>query len=128
MPAKKSTPKPAAKPAAKPKKSKAAAAPEEEKAPKKPRERLSPEDTFLRDVARIQEWSQKNYAKAATKLVNHAGKKRKRVKKEKDENAPPKPLSAYFTFQKEVMPKVKEENPELKNCLLYTSPSPRDRS
>jgi len=116
MPSKKSTTKTADKTAAKAGAKEVAtkstkSAPAEET--KTPRERLSPEETFLRDVARIQEWSQKNYAKAATKLVNHAGKKRKRAKKEKDKNAPPKPLSAYFTFQKEVMPQVKEENPEL---------------
>lgn len=38
----------------------------------------------------------------------------KKMKKEKDPNAPKRPLSAYFIFSNEIRPTVKKQNPDAK--------------
>lgn len=49
-----------------------------------------------------------------------ASKKRKRVAKPKDPNAPKRPASSYILFQNEVRKELKERHPDLSNADLLS--------
>lgn len=52
--------------------------------------------------------------------VDGTGKKKKRSKKEKDPNAPKRPMSAYLAYQNQNREKYKAANPGINNqALLY---------